>query len=59
MASELRFAFKCGSKQRNSNRSRERASPNNTSDISNDHRFHPLGPPYSNYEFDASKNHIP
>ena len=59
MASELRFAFKCsGSKQRQQRTEREGASPNNVSDISD--RFHPLGPPYSQYEFDSNnKGHMP
>lgn len=57
MASELRFAFKCssGSKQRNQRGTQEGSSPNNVSDISD--RFHPLGPPYAQYEFDSNKGH--
>lgn len=58
MASELRFAFKCssGSKQRQQQRNgQDGSSPNNASDISD--RFHPLGPPYSQYEFDSNKTH--
>jgi hypothetical protein len=57
MASELRFAFKCSSsgKQRNQRAAQEGSSPNNVSDISD--RFHPLGPPYAQYEFDSNKGH--
>lgn len=59
MASELRFAFKCSSKQRQQQQQQrsnhEGASPNNVSDISD--RFHPLGPPYAQYEFDSNKAH--
>nr|QGW50663.1 ionotropic receptor 21 [Propsilocerus akamusi] len=55
MASELRFAFKCSSKQRGQRSTQEGSSPNNVSDISD--RFHPLGPPYAQYEFDSNKGH--
>lgn len=56
MASELRFAFKCSSGSKNrQQRNQEGSSPNNVSDISD--RFHPLGPPYAQYEFDSNKGH--
>ena len=63
MASELRFAFKCSSKQRQQQQQQqlqqraiqEGSSTNNVSDISD--RFHPLGPPYAQYEFDSNKAH--
>ncbi|XP_065092529.1 uncharacterized protein LOC135713350, partial [Ochlerotatus camptorhynchus] len=60
MASELRFALK-----RNRSKTTTTTSHNNTlrtstssraspkdSEPSSEHRFHPLGPPYAQYEFD-------
>lgn len=55
MASELRFAFTCGNTKGRANVPRSR-SPKGSE--SSENRFHPLGPPYSQYEFDT-KGPIP
>ncbi|XP_055710635.1 glutamate receptor ionotropic, kainate 2 isoform X2 [Phlebotomus papatasi] len=49
MASELRFALKCRSK----NRGVRHSHAVNELDSAENHRFHPLGPPYSQYEFET------